>query len=318
MPQKRHLIGAIGLAVVGSLVGCVPAEQYEAMKMKADQYAAQLGEAQSSITAANNRADLNEKELQNRNSQDSSQTALLTNLQQQNSDLAKQNADFNEKYQNAMRTAATLGNQTALPTPLSSELSDFAAKNADVIDFDAGRGVVRFKSDVTFPAGDSAVTSSAKPVLTKFATILNSGGAEGYELLVAGHTDSTPVTNAKTIKMGNFDNWYLSSHRAIAVGKELIADGVSAKRLGMVGYADERPVASNATESGKAQNRRVEVLILPTTARSSSFGGGSTASAVSTHSHHSRTAAAVPAAATLNKDSGSAVPAPALAPVMTK
>ena len=92
-------------------------------------------------------------------------------------------------------------------------------------------------------------------------------------------------------------------------------DGVSGNRLGVVGYADERPVASNATETGKAQNRRVEVLILPTSARSS---GGTLAVVPSKPRHLSHAVpAAIPAAATMNKDSGTAVPAPAPAPMPT-
>jgi hypothetical protein len=76
--------------------------------------------------------------------------------------------------------------------------------------------------------------------------------------------------------------------------------------MGVVGYADKRPVASNSTESGKQLNRRVEVLILPTTLRSS---GPGLAAAEPTHSRRAhKEPAAVPAAAALNKDA----PAPAV------
>ncbi len=164
---------------------------------------------------------------------------------------------------------------SALPAPLSNELSALAEANPDLIEFDAARGIVKFKSDVTFGAGDATVSPKAREVLGRFASILNSSAASGYELLVAGHTDSTPVANPETIRKGNFDNWFLSSHRAIAVGKELIANGVSGRRMGVVGYADQRPVASNASAAGQAQNRRVEVMILPSSVR----GGSNFASA---------------------------------------
>src|SRR5207248_2241253 len=127
------------------------------------------------------------------------------------------------------------------------------------------------KSDVTFASGDATVTSRAKEVIGRFSQILNSPAANGYELMVAGHTDNTRVSNPSTLKNGHLDNWYLSAHRAITVGAELRQHNVNPQRLAVVGYADQRPVASNASESGKAQNRRVEVLILPTTIRSSSF-----------------------------------------------
>jgi chemotaxis protein MotB len=162
--------------------------------------------------------------------------------------------------------------------------------------------MVKFKSDVTFALGDATVTPKVKEIISRFAAILNSAGADQYELLVAGHTDSTPVTNENTIKHGHFDNWYLSAHRAIAVGEELTKDGVSSKRMGVVGYADKRPIASNSTASGKAQNRRVEVLILPTTVRS---GPSMAAAEPKPHRTHAAAAPApIPAAASLSKDNG--------------
>ena len=104
-------------------------------------------------------------------------------------------------------------------------------------------------------------------MIDRFAKILNSSGASGYELLVAGHTDNQPVHNSATIAAGHKNNWYLSAHRAISVGDELMKNGVNSARLGVVGYADQRPVASNASAGGQQQNRRVEVLILPSTVR---------------------------------------------------
>ena len=103
----------------------------------------------------------------------------------------------------------------------------------------------------------------------------NSPAASGYELMVAGHTDSTRVSRPETIAAGHKDNWYLSAHRAIAVGGELQSQRVNAQRLAVVGYADQRPVASNSSDSGRAQNRRVEVLILPTTVRGGAAVAGS-------------------------------------------
>src|SRR4029078_11912856 len=84
---------------------------------------------------------------------------------------------------------------------------------------------------------------------------------------VAGHTENQKVSNPATIKAGHLDNWYLSAHRAIAVSTDLQRNQVDPQRLRVVGYADKRPAASNATSQGKQQNRRVEVLILPNTVR---------------------------------------------------
>src|SRR5208282_4819025 len=100
--------------------------------------------------------------------------------------------------------------------------------------------------------------------LQRFSEILNSPQAVGYELMVAGHTDNQRVTRQSTIDAGNFDNWYLSAHRAISVAAELVKNGVNRARLGVAGYADQQPIASNSSSAGRAQNRRVEIVILPT------------------------------------------------------
>jgi hypothetical protein len=78
------------------------------------------------------------------------------------------------------------------------------------------------------------------------------------------------------------DNWYLSAHRAIAVAAELRESHVNPQRLGVVGYADQRPIASNTTSSGQAQNRRVEVLILPTTVHANAVAASERPSKTST------------------------------------
>jgi chemotaxis protein MotB len=303
IPVRNFLaISVLGLTAVG----CVPIETYQAERLKADQLAEQLAHSQTEIAEANAQRDAAQKQLGMAGNNDASRTAMIANLNSQLEDLQKQNALWNQKYNDAIAQIGGLQGDNSkpfLPGPLDSELKQFASQNPDLVDYDSARGIVKFKSDVTFAIGDATVTPKVKEVITRFAAILNSSGADNYELLVAGHTDSTPVTNANTIKRGHFDNWFLSAHRAIAVGEELVKDGVSSKRMGMVGYADKRPIASNSTESGKSQNRRVEVLILPTTVRSIP----SMASATETKPKRTKATAApvaIPAAAPMTKDAG--------------
>src|SRR5436305_579605 len=76
---------------------------------------------------------------------------------------------------------------------------------------------------------------------------------------------------------------------------------VSPSRLAMVGYADQRPLASNATEDGRAKNRRVELLILPSKAQAAS------AEWMSTGKHAARKASPAHHEATAHTDDGSAL-----------
>jgi chemotaxis protein MotB len=167
-------------------------------------------------------------------------------------------AEINTRYGRVMDTSAV----ASMPGSLKNDLAAFASKNSDLVEFDAAKGVVRFKSDATFAKGSAELTAKGKQVAADLATILSSGEAATFELMVAGHTDGTPVSNPATIKAGHKDNWHLSAHRAIAFGKVFQANNVHPRRMAMVGYADQRPVTTNASESGRSQNRRVEVLVL--------------------------------------------------------
>ncbi len=261
----------VGVALVGlALTGCVSQEKYNALKLDRDGLAEQLGRAQSDASAARAEADSYKNQLAQIVGSGNNMQGLVSNLQQQNSNLQAQLDALNGKYAEAMNR---VGTGPALPAQLNNALTEFANQNSDLVDFDSARGIVKFKSDVTFATGSAEVTDKAKQVIQKFTQILNSDAASRYDLMVAGHTDNTRVVNPATIQAGHKDNWYLSAHRAIAVNNVLMHQAIRPERLAVVGYADQRPIASNNSESGKAQNRRVEVLILPTQARSNLAAG---------------------------------------------
>jgi chemotaxis protein MotB len=114
--------------------------------------------------------------------------------------------------------------------------------------------------DVLFDAGTATVKPSSLPFLAAVASVLKAsdGGA-----VVEGHTDSLPISNSRYAS-----NWELSSARATKVLECLVSEyGVPPARLSAAGYAEYRPVASNATPEGRARNRRVDVVLLPTARR---------------------------------------------------
>lgn len=299
---RLYRLAALGVLSAG-LTGCVSAQQYSDLKIHADQLSEQLARSEGEISRERAAKEAAERQLAAVNNAGATQMAASANLQQQLDEMMRTNKDLMAKYAMTMDTVGKVGTD-ALPQPLSNALATFAEQNPGLIEFDRTRGVVKFKSDVTFAVGDATLRPEAKEVIRRFATILNSGGAGTYELMVAGHTDSTPVHSQAVIKHGHFDNWYLSAHRAIAVKSELTVDGVEQRRVAVVGYADQRPIASNSTEAGKTANRRVEVMILPTTVA----GGGEPAPVAEateprTHRGHGTPAGtAMTAGSRLNKD----------------
>jgi chemotaxis protein MotB len=263
-------LATISFALTGSLVGCVPQEKYNAKVLENSALTEQENDAAQEAATAKAQAAAYKSQLDTLQDRYTSEEAMRTNLEQQNKDLTGQVAELDTKYKDSLNNPPKIeqivseGGGSALPAPLTNELTQFAAANPDLVEFDAARGIVKFKSDVTFATGSADLTPQARTVIDKFATILNSPAAAEYELQVAGHTDNVPVSNPETIKRGHLNNWYLSAHRAISVGTELIAQSVSKARISVVGYGDQRPIADNSTAAGRQQNRRVEVLILPT------------------------------------------------------
>jgi chemotaxis protein MotB len=292
----------IGLAAAGlTLSGCVSQDQYNALKLERDRMAEQLVTAQHDAAASKSAADAYKTQLDALAANGSASTGLVANLSAQVAALQAERDELNRKYADALNRPVV--GPSALPPKLTDELNAFAQQNPDLVDFDSARGIVKFKSDVVFNVGDATLTAKARDVIDRFAKILNSASASQYELMVAGHTDNAPVHNPATINAGHKDNWYLSSHRAISVSSELQKTGVSPSRIGVVGYADQHPIASNASESGKAQNRRVEVLILPTTVKIAAPSGVATSG---------KKDSAKTAGARLNKDSASTPTGPVL------
>ena len=72
---------------------------------------------------------------------------------------------------------------------------------------------------------------------------------------IVGHTDTDPIKKSKWK-----DNWELSAQRSLAVVRYLISKGIPKETILEVGRGESQPVASNSTESGKAKNRRVEIV----------------------------------------------------------
>jgi outer membrane protein OmpA-like peptidoglycan-associated protein len=103
---------------------------------------------------------------------------------------------------------------------------------------------------VHFDFNKSNIRPDARPVLDEAARTLKEEG--GIAVICAGHTDSVG-TDAYNMK--------LSRRRANAVRDYLVGHGIAASRIRTEGFGESRPVASNATADGRAQNRRVELNV---------------------------------------------------------
>lgn len=110
--------------------------------------------------------------------------------------------------------------------------------------------VLDMPSEVSFGFDSSALTATARNALNDVASVLQTYA--DTRVNIAGHTDSTGDAAY---------NRRLSERRAASVGDYLAENGIARNRLSMRGYGENQPVASNSTEQGRAQNRRVEITL---------------------------------------------------------
>jgi chemotaxis protein MotB len=122
--------------------------------------------------------------------------------------------------------------------------------------FRKGKMMVEMSSAVLFDSGKAILKPDGQVTLNQLNAALSSVGDRDF--LVAGHTDNVPI---KTRKYK--DNWELSTARAVVVVNHMLEQGFPRKHLGAAGYADVEPVASNDTEEGRSQNRRIDIILMP-------------------------------------------------------
>jgi chemotaxis protein MotB len=158
----------------------------------------------------------------------------------------------------SVQTAAAQREQSSFEA-LKHQLDAYAAKHGfaqKVSTTIEKRGlVIRVLTDsLLFTSGSATLEQQGDPLLTEVADLLNVDHV--HPIAVEGNTDDVPIHG------GSFpSNWELSTARASTVVRFLIAKAVDPQRLSATGYADLRPIASNATAAGRARNRRVEIVL---------------------------------------------------------
>jgi chemotaxis protein MotB len=108
--------------------------------------------------------------------------------------------------------------------------------------------------DLLFATGSAALEGRGDGLLSEISQLLNID--ESHPIDVEGNTDDVPIHSSQFPS-----NWALSAARASTVASFLVEHGVAPRRLTASGYAEQRPVDSNATAAGRARNRRVQIVM---------------------------------------------------------
>jgi chemotaxis protein MotB len=235
--MKRIILSVVAVAFVAA---CGPSkDEWEAKLKEIEDLKAQLEDLR-----AKDEARIAELEQENKQLKDA-----IASLQGEKFDLEKLVAKLEEAEMLAKKRLETFENM----------LKQFKAL------IDAGKLRVKIKngkmmlelpSAVLFPSGSAKLAKGGKETLGEVAAVLANIGEREFQ--VAGHTDNVPI------KGGKFkNNWELSTARAVSVVEFLQQQGVAATALSAAGYSEFQPEADNDTPEGKAQNRRIEIVLMP-------------------------------------------------------
>lgn len=134
--------------------------------------------------------------------------------------------------------------------------NEIIAKNENIKYLQDGRGLVlRLNNSILFDAGSADIKKDA---IVTIDEIIDTIAKIDNNIIVEGHTDSTPIKNKKYPS-----NWELSTARATNIIAYMIkSKKIEPKRLSAVGYGEYMPVADNTSNEGRLLNRRVDIIIL--------------------------------------------------------
>ena len=195
----------------------------------------------------------------------------LSDLQTQNVNLKKLNkqlAQINEKLQrDVQKQKSVLVLQEKVirllddtKKTIESSLKDqIATKDIELVESNEQLKMVLVDT-ILFESGSTQLTEEGEALLSVIAKSIKD--YEEQRVVVEGHTDNKPIRSP--LKNTFPSNWELSAARAAAVVRFLQIQGmVDPQRLSVQGYSFYHPVASNKTEEGRRQNRRIEIILSP-------------------------------------------------------
>ena len=271
--MKRLLIYSI-IIFTGfglSLSGCVSNKKYrtlqtdyEQIRVNERELSRKVQEAQQQLSAANTRASSLEDQIASERANIKSlQEALnqcLASSNQGNVNISKLVDEINASNRYIQHLVNTKNKSDSLNLVLTNRLTrSLSREEMQDVDVQVLKGVVyiSLSDNMLYKSGSYEISDRAGETLSKIAKIIMD--YNDYEVLVEGNTDNVPISQPNIR-----NNWDLSALRGSSVVQALQNDyGVDPKRLTAAGRGEYNPIASNDTESGKARNRRTQIIITP-------------------------------------------------------
>ncbi len=199
------------------------------------------------------------KDLEDKNSNISNlegdKSELEKDLRERQERLKKLEADLASREARVKELESAIAARDKKAQALKDKLNEalLGFKSSDLsVEMRNGKVYVSLSQNLLFAKGSSKLDSKGAEAIAKLSDVLNKNTE--IDVLVEGHTDSDG--DDKT-------NWKLSTERSLSIVDKMIKNKVSAKRITAAGRGEHVPVASNSTDSGKAKNRRTDIILSP-------------------------------------------------------
>ena len=255
---------AIGLVAIG-MTSCVSKKQFDALNTNYKQSLENLAERQREIQdlRGQNAGLSSENNLlkDQNNALKSSLDACLSNSGKSSANIDKLVGEINASNSYIKQLISANSKNDSLNLALSNKvkrtLDDVTDKDVEVKVL-KGVVMISLSDKMLYPVGRYDVLPAAQGVLGKVAKVIND--YDTYSVLIEGNTDNTPLSSVSSPR----DNWELSALRATSVAKILQSQfGVNPNRITAGGRGEFNPKTTNASVSGRAENRRTEIIIMP-------------------------------------------------------
>lgn len=261
--MKNYIKYPIILITLFSLGSCVMKSKYDDLDTRTKDMNQKIDALKQNISDLEQ--DLAEQKAENEklNLRNEELSQVNRKLVDKNKDLAMELTDIRRKSINLEtelekkkeKLDEILSAQKSLEHSLKREIREGNIKIQEL----KGMLKVNVVSEVLFESGSHVVRESGKEVLSKVADSLKKITDKRIE--VQGHTDDQKITGKLQQKYPT--NWELSAARATTVARYLQDHGVNPKLLSAAGFSKYHPVATNDTAEGRAQNRRIELILMP-------------------------------------------------------
>ena len=252
------------------LIGCVSTDNYEELKKSCEEkekscqeelrfekekFAKQEEENKNELKVKQDKINELLKEKLSLRSSMSQMEGSVDELSQEKAELEKQKKEMEQALEELKKRKEESEARIAEFKGLLDKFKAFIDTGKLKIKIIDGRMVIVLSSDVLFTSGSKALSTNGKKAVAEVTEIL--AKIENRKFQVEGHTDSDKL------RVIGQTNWNLAAERAINVLNTMISSGMPEAKISAASFGDSRPLVPNTTKANKAQNRRIEIVVVP-------------------------------------------------------